>query len=273
MIWDAEAKCAATIREAETTCMDHTHALQWSLDESMQDFKCEAIEKVCRAALQDCSTEVQGVLMYPLQLLMGNMSLATLLATTAQLAIPIGRPTPQLPLQLWQRHPHLQQGPNNNAFHPTRGSISKFRGGWSHSIRCDPGGVAPPKAEGWGSLGRLLKDGCWEAFSKDAEIIKAARHAYHPSHKGMFTQEGSYDLMMTLGDQSPEHRDPQGAGGLSQWVGTESHQLHCKSFPMGDTIFPHSIANWVTQHHGVEGNSLPWGPTLVRQSLILPLVW
>ena len=26
------------------------------------------------------------------------------------------------------------------------------------------------------------------------EIIKAARWAYHPFHKGMFIQEGSYDL-------------------------------------------------------------------------------
>ena len=43
-------------------------------------------------------------------------------------------------------------------------------------------------------LGRPLKESCWEAFSKDMEIIKAARWAYHPSHRGMFDQEGSYVL-------------------------------------------------------------------------------
>ena len=105
MIPYAEAKCAATIWEVETTCADHTHTLQWSLDESMQDLECKAIEKEgwdCLSfleahgvALQACPTEVQGVLVYPLQLLMGNVSLATLLATTTILATLIGRPTPE----------------------------------------------------------------------------------------------------------------------------------------------------------------------------------
>ena len=45
MIWDAEAKCTAAIREAETACTDCTHTLQQSLDASMQDLKCEAIEQ------------------------------------------------------------------------------------------------------------------------------------------------------------------------------------------------------------------------------------
>ena len=44
-------------------------------------------------------------------------------------------------------------------------------------------------------LAKLPKESHWEAFSKDSKIIKAARWAYHPSHKGMFVQEGSYDLM------------------------------------------------------------------------------
>ena len=79
-IHDAEAKCTAAIREAETACTDHTHTLHWSLDESMQYLECETIEKegwdcqsfleTCGAALQACPIEVQGVLMYPLQLLM-----------------------------------------------------------------------------------------------------------------------------------------------------------------------------------------------------------
>ena len=67
-IWDAEAKCAAAIREAETTSADHTHILQWSPDGSIQDLECKAIEKegqdhqsfleVCGAALQVCPTEI-----------------------------------------------------------------------------------------------------------------------------------------------------------------------------------------------------------------------
>ena len=47
-------------------------------------------------------------------------------------------------------------------------------------------------------LAKLLKKSHWEAFSKDSEIIKVARQAYHLSHKGMFAQEGSYDLMLVF---------------------------------------------------------------------------
>ena len=58
----------------------------------MQDLECEAIEKegqdcqsfleACGVALQACPPEAHGVLMYPLQLVTGNMSLADLLSTT-----------------------------------------------------------------------------------------------------------------------------------------------------------------------------------------------
>ena len=111
-------------------------------------------------------------------------------------------------------------------------------------------------------LAKLLKEGCQEAFSKDTEIIKAARWAYHPSHKGMFTQEGSHDLTSIFREMAQEtnllnaeiHEVQEVLG---WWVGTESCQMCCKSLPKGNTIFLHSIANQVTQHHGVEGDSLP----------------
>ena len=92
MIWDAEATCTVIIREAETACVGHTHILQQSHGESMQDLEHEAIDKegwdcqsfleACRAALQACPPEAHRVFMFPLQLVTGNMSLAALLATT-----------------------------------------------------------------------------------------------------------------------------------------------------------------------------------------------
>ena len=85
-----EAMCTAAIREAETTCADHACTLQHTHRDSMQGLQREAIEEegkdcqsflaTCRVALQVCHPEAHGVLMYLLQLLMGNMSLATLLA-------------------------------------------------------------------------------------------------------------------------------------------------------------------------------------------------
>ena len=93
-IREAEACCAADIREAESHCVDHAHTIQQSHSNNMQCLKREAIEEegkncqsflaACGIALQICPPQVQGVLMYPLQLLTGNMSLATLLAIPAR---------------------------------------------------------------------------------------------------------------------------------------------------------------------------------------------
>ena len=81
-IKEAKALCTAAIchlgcrgyvhscHEGETACTDNAHTLQQSLDESMPDLECKAIEKegwdhqsfleACGAALQACPTEVQG---------------------------------------------------------------------------------------------------------------------------------------------------------------------------------------------------------------------
>ena len=70
--------------------MEHAHILQQSHSDSMQGLKREATEEegrdnqsfltACGVVLQVCPPEVHGVLMLPLQLLTGNMSLAALLA-------------------------------------------------------------------------------------------------------------------------------------------------------------------------------------------------
>ena len=54
-------------------------------------------------------------------------------------------------------------------------------------------------------LGRLLKESHQhEAFSKETEIVKTARQDYHPSHKGMFAKEGSYDLTLIFREMALE---------------------------------------------------------------------
>ena len=99
--------CAAAFREAETTCEEHAHILQQSHSECMQEIEMEAIEEegsdhqsfltASRAALQVCLPEACGVLMYPLQMLMGNMSLATLMAIFPQSSTAMGEPAPETP--------------------------------------------------------------------------------------------------------------------------------------------------------------------------------
>ena len=168
----------------------------------------------------------------------------------------MGDPTPQLPFQLWQRHPHLQQGPNNDAFHLTRGQPLQNQGRWSHCIRHDSRGAALSKAEKWEAsgktperrlLGGLLK-GHRNCQGSQAGLSSIPQGNVYPGRVPWpdinFQRNGP-------GDQPPEYRDLWGVGGLGWQAGTESHQPHHKSLPMGHTIFLHSIDNQVTHHHGV----------------------
>ena len=79
-------------------------AIQQSHSNSMQCLEREAMEEeerghlsflaTCGVALQACPPEAHGVLLCPLQLLMGNMSLATLLAIPPQASTAREEPTP-----------------------------------------------------------------------------------------------------------------------------------------------------------------------------------
>ena len=70
MFQDAEAMCAVTIREVETTCVDHACTIQQSHSYSMQCLEREAIEKegrdcqsflaTCGMALQACPQKPEG---------------------------------------------------------------------------------------------------------------------------------------------------------------------------------------------------------------------
>ena len=115
-IREAESQCAATIREVETHCevtikeVEACHAteaytLGQSHKESMlrlehagleeEGHHCQAFMEACSAALWACPIVVHGVLMYPLELLSGNVPLAIMLATTLQLA-KVGRELPSI---------------------------------------------------------------------------------------------------------------------------------------------------------------------------------
>ena len=109
-----EATCAAAIREVPTTC---ACILQQLHSNGMQSLEREAIEEeernhqsfltACGVALQVCLPEACGVLMFPLQLLTGNMSLASLFAIPPGHLQQQGNLPLQLPIQLFSG-PHVQ---------------------------------------------------------------------------------------------------------------------------------------------------------------------
>ena len=93
-IRDADSHSAAEIREAESHSMAQACSIQQSHSEGMQHLETDALEEegrdcfsflsTCGAALQACPTNALQILMYPLHLLTGNMSLATLLSLPHQ---------------------------------------------------------------------------------------------------------------------------------------------------------------------------------------------
>ena len=95
-IKEAEAHHMAKIKEVEDHCTAQVHALQQSHREGTLNFKHKALEKeehtclsfleACGAAIRACPMEAHGVLLYPLQLLIGNILQASLLTATTQLA-------------------------------------------------------------------------------------------------------------------------------------------------------------------------------------------
>ena len=122
------------------------------------------------------------------------------------------------------------------------GSLSEIRRGWSHSIRHNPRGVAPPKAEKWEASGKTpegkplsgLFKGHGDHQGCQVGLSSLPQGNVHPG--GILWPDIDFQRNGP-GDQSPECRDPWGAGGLDWQAGTKGHQLCCKSLPKGDTIF------------------------------------
>ena len=95
-ITEVKAHCAADIREEESHTVDYACFIQQSHGDDMQCLEMEAIEEegkhcqsflaACGMVLQVCLLEAHGVLMCPLQMLMGNMSLATFLSIPFQVS-------------------------------------------------------------------------------------------------------------------------------------------------------------------------------------------
>ena len=151
------------IREVETTCANHAYTLQQFLGESMQELEHEAIEKegqdhqsfldACGVALQTVPLKPMGY-SYPLQLVTGNMSLDGLLETTPNQPLQSGNLPPQ------HHSNHVRDTHTSNGDQTMRpfvhpgGSLSKIRGGRSHSVRHDSRGAAPPKMERWEASGK-----------------------------------------------------------------------------------------------------------------------
>ena len=103
-ITKTEACCATDIRKAESHCVDHACSIQQSHAANMQHLEMEDMEEegrdhlsflvACGVALHACPPRSPWGTNVSLQLLTGNMSLATLLAIPPQVSTAREESTP-----------------------------------------------------------------------------------------------------------------------------------------------------------------------------------
>ena len=209
---EAIAHCSTAATALKEAYKSNVMALEWEA-KAEEGKEHQAFAEAFWAVMKACPPEAQGTLMYPLQLLTGNVLLAALMGmtTVAQLQAMEGiTTTPKVTPQLvtMGRELPLTVSP------PTvpRMPIPPSRTKWQHpSSNQDTAASRAEEEEVAGSdvfqeehphwkwkerrpLAKLFKESHWEAFSKDSKVIKVAQWAYHPSHRGMFLQEGSYCL-------------------------------------------------------------------------------
>ena len=163
---------------------------------SKEGWDCPAFIEDTIVALQACLPKTHQALMYPLQLLTGNVPLATMLEilATAQTQVVAGRElmspssipsVSEMPAPLtgvkWQCH-SFDQG------------VSTPR--QEETTELDNTPEEPPhwKWKEERSVARSLKDNCWKAFSKESEHIRAARWDYYKIHHSNYEDKGSYEL-------------------------------------------------------------------------------
>ena len=213
---------------------------------------CWTFMEACGTALQAWPLKAHGVLMYPLQLLTGNVPLAALLATTLQLAT-MGRELPSTasPLTV-SRMPAPPIG-------------IKW---WCHSSDQEVMMLTPEKEEATGlditpkehphqrwkegrPLVRVLKESHWEAFRKDSSLIQATRWAYFKMHCPDYNHEGSQRPLPHLPGGGHLHWphglwSPPGPGCVDWTKGPLGCSPHGKRFPKGHLIFLGGASHKIT---------------------------
>ena len=126
---------AEAARAVQTSKLQQVHqeTIQTLEDEGIKEEKCacQSFLWACGAALQACPNESLGVLMYPIHLLTGNMSLTGLLMAAPQLTI-------------------RSRDPISSPSHPRRPSTTTHSTGTKQQhlpgceVELDPSGVAEP---------------------------------------------------------------------------------------------------------------------------------
>ena len=163
---------------------------------------CQAFMEACGAALWACPIKDHGVLMYALQILTGNMPLATMLATTLQPATVGREPSSTASHSLCQRCQHPWPELNGSAAHPTRkkwhwNQRKRKWLGWTSLLKSIPTRGrkrgSPLQGSSRRTIGKLS-----EKTLTSSKLLGKHISKHHPS----YDHEGSHDLSCTFQDMA-----------------------------------------------------------------------
>ena len=173
----AEVIQATGIRKAKAANAMQASKLQWQHQEAMQNLEEEALEVekcihlsflwACGVALQVCPNEALAKLMYPLNLLMGSLSLPGPLMVTSPLTTRLRNPIPT---------PHCPSRPA--AAVPSPRAKQHQSPDWEAEAD-HPREPAPQRHREEDPLVGHLGDSWLQAFHKDLEVVHCIRQTYY----------------------------------------------------------------------------------------------
>ena len=207
IIAEAEACCTTDVRKLESCCAEHACSIQQLHTEGMQHLEMEAIEEegrhclyflaTCGTALQACPPETHGVLRGPLQLLMGNMSLATPSECSPQVSST--REEPTLVVSQLTTLAAPRPSPQTKQWHSLPDQVvSSPQSGGKDEVASEE----PPCLK-WKDEMPFKKSltGSWhDAFAKDSNLVQQAREDYFKTNCPCFDCKTSCNLTNVFWD-------------------------------------------------------------------------
>ena len=163
---------------------------------------CQAFVEAFGVAMGSCLPESQGALLYPLQLLTGNVLLAALLrmSVTAQLWVMTDeKPAPTAPIPRVLGMPAPPTGMKCQC-HSLDQDVPAPRYEEEETLEPDypPKGCPHWKRKEGRPVTKALKEPHHKAFSKELAIMQTARQVYFKTHYPNFEQEGLDNLSSTF---------------------------------------------------------------------------
>ena len=197
-IWETEAACSTTIRDAKAWRASQAELLQREHGNIVQDMETQAIQEesrsqsdflsACQATLYASSVELKSTLVASYHLLLGQTPLSHPFVLLQRAS-----PVEEQPSSATSPAPVPKQSPRPKRQHPSPGPVESMLLGKTTSKATSEGALSSKQWEipPWDSA---LKPSCTEALGQDSDLVKEARKEFFLKHYYNFITEGTCHL-------------------------------------------------------------------------------